>query len=268
MSKGEIFRELHKPGDPFILANAWDAGSAKMLAALGAQAIGTSSSAHAFTLGKPDGVTRDEALAHAQDMVAAVNLPVSGDFENGFGEAPETCAETVRLAYEAGLAGISIEDTDIANGGPYDFDLSVDRIRAAAAAARALPGDFFLLARADGVLHKSYDVNEAMRRLMAFQDAGADGLYLILPPSLDDVARLCAATHLPVNAIATGPYAKLTRKDFADIGVARISLGGAIARVTHQAILTAGKAMFESGDFSPLTAGAPGPVIDALLRQG
>ena len=118
----DSFRQMHRPGDPFILANAWDAGSAKMLVALGAQAIATSSAAHAFTLGRPDmgTLTRDEALAHAQDLVAAVNVPVSGDFENGFGEAPDTCAETVRLAAEAGLAGICIEDTALPDDAPLD----------------------------------------------------------------------------------------------------------------------------------------------------
>ena len=136
---GPAFRALHRPGNPFILANAWDVGSARMLAALGAEAIATSSAAHAFTLGRPDGghVTRDEALAHAQELVAATSVPVSGDFENGFGDAPETCAQTVRLAAEVGLAGISIEDTELPDSGAYAFDLAVERIRAAAAAALA-----------------------------------------------------------------------------------------------------------------------------------
>ena len=142
------FRALHQRGEPFILANAWDAGSARMLESLGAQAIGTSSAAHAFTLGKPDmgHVSRDEALAHAQELVAAVKVPVSGDFENGFGDDPETCAETVRLAFEAGLAGISIEDTQLPETTPYNRDLAIERIRAAVAAARSLPDDFVLVA--------------------------------------------------------------------------------------------------------------------------
>lgn len=153
---GARFRALHRPGNPFILANAWDIGSAKMLAALGAEAIATSSAAHAFTLGRPDGqISRDEALTHAQDLVAAVSVPMSGDFENGFGESPETVAETVRLAAEVGLAGISIEDTDLPGAKPYAFDLAVEHIRAAAAAARALPGDFVLVARTDGIMNGS-----------------------------------------------------------------------------------------------------------------
>lgn len=266
---GPAFRALHRPGDPFILANAWDAGSARMLAALGAGAIATSSAAHAFTLGLPDGghVGRDAALAHAQDLVAAVAVPVSGDFENGFGDDPETCAETVRLAAEAGLAGISIEDTRLPGSAPYPRDLATDRIRAAAAAARALPRDFVLVARADGVMTGSYDVAEARARLADFETAGADCLYMPLPPSLADIAALCAATRLPVNALAAGPYTRVTRAGFAQAGVARISLGSALARATHRTIRDTAQAMFDTGDFSRL-GGISGDEVDALLARG
>ncbi len=172
---GPARRALHQKGNPFTLCNAWDNGSAKVLAALGAQALATSSAAHAFTLGHPDGaITRDLALSHAADIVAATPLPVSGDFENGFGDDPETCAETVRMACEAGLAGISIEDTMLPGDGAYEFDLAVERIRAASDAARALPRDFVLVARADGIMQGSYDLDEALRRLVAFEAAGAD----------------------------------------------------------------------------------------------
>ncbi len=266
---GAEFRALHVPGDPFILANAWDAGSARMLESLGARAIATSSAAHAFTLGRPDlgRVARDEALAHAQALVAAVAVPVSGDFENGFGPAPETCAETVRLAAEVGLAGISIEDTDLPGTGAYAFELAVERIAAAAAEARALPRDFVLVARADGILHGRYGIEEAVRRLLAFGAAGADCLYAPLPTGLDDLARICAATRLPVNALAAGPFARIGRAGFAAAGVARISLGSALARATHRVILDAGRAMFAAGDFSPLAGAAPGREIDALLER-
>ena len=266
---GPGFRALHRPGDPFILANAWDAGSARMLAGLGAQAIATSSAAHAFTLGRPDGggVTRDEALAHAQTLVAAVAVPVSGDFENGFGDDPDTCAETVRLAAEAGLAGISIEDTALPGQAPYPRALAAERIRAAAAAARALPRDFVLVARADGVMTGAYDVAEARARLADFETAGADCLYMPLPPALSDIAALCAATRLPVNALAAGPYTATSRAEFARAGVARISLGSALARATHRIIRDAARAMLASGDFS-LLGGIPGDEVDALLQAG
>ncbi|MCP3969630.1 MAG: isocitrate lyase/phosphoenolpyruvate mutase family protein [Rhodobacteraceae bacterium] len=265
---GTAFRALHRPGDPFILANAWDKGSAKMLAALGAQAIATSSAAHAFTLGRTDGgtVSRDEALAHAQDLVAATNLPVSGDFENGFGDAPETCAETVRLAAKAGLAGISIEDADFGNDTHYPFDLAVERIRAATAAARALPRDFVLVARADGVMNGTYDLAQALARVRAFDAAGADCLYVPLPPGVDELRQVLAATAKPVNALAAGPLALISREEFATMGVARISLGSALARVTHRVIFDAGRAMFDNGDFTALADAIPSGPIDDLLR--
>ena len=262
------FRDLHRKGDPFILANAWDAGSARMLAALGAPAIGTSSAAHAFTLGRPDGgtVTRDEALAHAAALVAAVDVPVSGDFENGFGHAPETCAETVRLSAEAGLAGISIEDAALPEDRAYPFDEAVERIRAAAAAARALPPDFVLVALADGVMNGHYDIDEALRRIRAFDAAGADCLYVPLPGTLDDLRRVIAATAKPVNVLVAGPtYSAIPRVEYAAMGAARLSLGAALARVTHGAIRDAADAMFGTGDFSPLSKAMPGGDVNALL---
>lgn len=261
------FRALHQRSNPFILANAWDVGSAKMLAGMGAQAIATSSGAHAFTLGRPDmgTITRDEALAHAQELVAAVNIPVSGDFENGFGDDPDTCAETVRLAGEIGLAGISIEDVALPAATPYNYDLSVERIRAAAAAARALPNDFVLVARADGIMNAEYNIDEALRRIKGFDEAGADCLYVPQPASMDDLARICAATSRPVNALAAGPYAKVPRAQFAAIGVARISLGAALARVTHRAIHDAALAMFQDGDFTALSHILSAKVTDKLM---
>ncbi|WP_417723673.1 isocitrate lyase/PEP mutase family protein [Salipiger sp.] len=265
---GSAFRALHRPGDPFILANAWDAGSARMLASLGAEAIGTSSAAHAFTLGRPDmgNVSRDEALAHAESLVAAVSVPVSGDFENGYGEAPETCAETVRLAAGVGLAGISIEDTALPADAPYAADLAIERIRAAAAAARALPRDFVLCARADGVMTGHYDLAEAIRRIEGYEAAGADCVYIPLPPRPEDLATICAATSLPVNALVAGRYAGMPKAAFAEAGVARLSLGGALARATHRLIFDAAQEMFRDGDFSRLTHTIPGRSVDDLLR--
>lgn len=264
---GTVFRELHRPGDPFVLANAWDMGSARVLTALGAQAIGTTSSGHAFTLGRPDmgHVTRDEALAHAQAIVSATHLPVSGDLENGYGDAPEDVAETVRRAAEAGLAGCSIEDTDMADLGVYGFDLAVERIRAGVAAARALGRDFVFVARADGMITGNYDVEEAIRRLRAFDEAGADCLYAPLPPSMADVRRICDATGKPVNALAAGPFAQVSRAEFAAAGVARISLGSALARVAQGAFIRAARHILDDGDFSDFAQAAPGKEVDAML---
>lgn len=265
---GPAFRALHVPGDPFILANAWDAGSARMLHAMGAQALGTTSGGHAFTLGRPDlgQVTRDEALAHAEQLVRATPLPVSGDFENGFASAPDGVAETLRLACEAGLAGCSIEDTDLPGNTAYDFDLAVERIRAAAAQRRALPRDFVLVARADGLLHGSYDLAEAIRRLRAFETAGADCLYAPLPRRVEDLRQIRLAVSAPLNVLAAGPtWAALSRADYAALGVARISVGSALARVTHKAILDAAGPMLSGGDFSGLIDAARGDDIDRML---
>lgn len=266
---GATFRALHHTGGAFILANVWDAGSARMLYALGAQALATSSAAHAFTLGRPDGgtLTRDEALAHAQTIVAATPLPVQGDFENGFGDDPDTCAQTVRLAAEIGLAGICIEDTALPGDAPYAFDLAVDRIRAAAAAARSLPHDFVLTARADGVMLGSYDTTEGLRRLQAFQDAGADCVYAPVLPDMDTVRQYVGALRAPLNVLVAGGFAAHTRADYAAAGVARLSLGSALARVTHRAIHDAGLEMFGQGAFKTLQNGIQWSIVDALLSK-
>ena len=263
----EDFRALHVRGDAFLMVNVWDRGTAKMMAAMGAKALATSSAAHAFTMGRPDGgtLTRDEALAHAAEILSVVSIPVQGDFENGFGEDPDTCAETVRLAAEVGLAGICIEDTALPAEDAYDFELSIERIKAATAAARALPHDFVLTARADGIMTGAYDTDEAIRRLQAFETAGADCLYAPLPPDMASLARICAVTTAPVNALVAGPFAANTQAEFAKIGVARLSVGSALARVTHRAIYDAAQAMTGKGDFSALTNGISSDIIDGLL---
>lgn len=233
------FRDLHRRGDPFILANAGDAGSAKVLKSMGAQAIATSSAAHAFTLGRPDGlgVTRDEALAHAQDLIAATGLPVQGDFENGWGDDLDTVAETVTLAGKAGLAGICIEDIKLPSPDAYDRAFAIERIKAATAAARALPNDFVLTARADGIMTGVYDIDEAIARLQGFEAVGADCLYAPLPQCTDDVTRICASVAAPVNVLVAGlTYTTETIESFALMGVARLSLGSALARITHRAL--------------------------------
>ena len=205
----ETFRALHVAGDPTVMINVWDAGSAKMMQKLGAKALATSSAAHAYVLGRTDGggVTRDEALSHAADIVAATELPVQGDFENGFGDSPDDCAQTVRLAAEVGLAGICIEDLSYPSFAPYDYDLAVERMRAAADAARGLGHDFVLTARADGVMVGAYNTDEAIRRLQGFEAAGVDCLYAPMVPSMAEVKRVCEAVTLPVNVLAAGKFA-------------------------------------------------------------
>lgn len=267
---GMKFRQMHQRGNPFTLMNAWDIGSAKVLEALGAEAIGTTSSGHAFTLGLPDmgRVSRDVAMAHAQDLVAAVSIPVSGDFENGYGDDPETVAETVRLASEIGLAGCSIEDTKMDTPVSfYDFDLAVDRIKAGVAAARALKHDFVFVARADGMMNGVYDIEEAIRRLQAFDQAGADCLYAPMPKTMDDLKRVITCTEKPVNVLAVGAYAKPTRSEYAAMGVARISLGSGLARLIHAQIISSGKRIIEDGDFSDILRAAPGRDTEKLLTK-
>lgn len=258
------FRELHRPGDPLILANAWDIGSARMLVAMGAKAIGTTSAGFAFTRGVGDGghVGRDEAVAHGAELAAHVPVPVSADLEDGYGPAPVDCVATIEACLQTGLAGCSIEDIT-PEFTAYGFEDAVARVEAA---ARAASGEFVFCARADGVMHGVYDLDEAIRRLQAFDEAGADLLYCPVPGGADDLKRVVDAVKGPVNALAVGPLAKLSLTDFAEIGVARISIGAALARVTHAAIQDAGAAML-AGDFTKMR-GARGDVIDGLLATG
>lgn len=269
-ARHQSFHDLHQQGC-FVIPNPWDRGSAQMMAALGAKALATSSAAHAFTLGRADmgQVTRDEALAHAQDLIAATPLPVSGDFENGFGDSPEAVAETVRLSAEVGLSGISVEDTQMGFDNPsYPFDLAVERIRAGAVAARALKRPFIFCARADGVMNGTYDLAEGIRRLQAYEAAGADLLYIPVPPGKAELAQVLASVSTPVNALAAGPLKQLTVAELASMGVRRISTGSQIARLAHAAIRDSVGAMLDQGSFAPLMRTASGSDIDALLLKG
>lgn len=264
------FDEMHRSGC-FVIPNPFDVGSARMMAALGARALATTSAGFAFTIGKPDmgKVTRDEALAHAQAIVAATPLPVFGDFENGFGDAPDIVAETVRLAREVGLSGCSIEDTQMVDGNPaYSFEAAVDRIAAAVEAARSLDDPFVLCARADGVLTGSYDMAEATRRVQAFEKAGADLVYIPLLPDIDALRDLSAMLTAPINVLAAGRIARYSVQELADAGARRISVGSQVARLTHAAIRDATVAMLEEGSFLPFKGGASGDEIDALLEKG
>jgi len=268
MSRHQDFEDLHKAGC-FVMPNPWDIGSAKMMAANGAVALATTSAGHAFTLGKPDmgHITRAQALHHAAQIVAATPLPVNGDLENGYGDAPALVAETIDLAAKAGLSGASIEDTTIRTDQlSYPFDLAVARIEAAAKAARSIGRPFVLTARADGVLIGAYDMDEAIARAQAFAAAGADAIYVPMPPGMDDIARLCATVDKPVNALAAGPYLAHSVADFAAAGVRRISLGSAIARATQRLMDDALKAMLNEGSFAPIRHSIGGSQIDKMLR--
>ena len=268
MSRHLAFQDLHQTGC-FVMPNPWDIGSAKLMAAKGAVALATTSAGHAFTLGKPDMgfVTRDEALLHAAEIVAATPLPVNGDLENGYGDAPETVAETIYLAAEAGLSGASIEDTTMQTDElSYPFELAVERVAAGVKAARDLGRPFMFTARADGVMIGAYDIEEAIRRAQAFAKAGADVIYMPIPEKMDDLARLCAAVDKPVNGLAAGPYLHHKVEDFAAAGVRRISLGSAIARATHRVMDDALSAMLDEGSFAPLQRSISGDKIDNMLK--
>jgi len=255
------------PGQPFVLANAWDIGSARMLVAMGAAAVGTSSAALAFTRGRADlgQLSREESLAHAAELAGAVDTPVSGDFENGYGHGASEVAATISAAIEKGVHGGSIEDIQAPSEAPYPFAQAVERIEAAAAAARAGNADFMLTARADGVMYGQYDLAEAIKRLQAFEAAGADVLYAPMPGDLEAVAKICRSVSAPVNALCAGGFVEHSRDDFANAGVARISLGSSLARVTHRAIHDCAKTMFNSHDFRPLGHTISGDTIEAMV---
>jgi 2-methylisocitrate lyase-like PEP mutase family enzyme len=214
-----------RPGDPVVLLNAWDVGSAKRFAALGAEAIATTSSGFAATLGLGDGeVGRERSVAHAAELAAAVVVPVNADLEDGFGRAAEDVVATIEAAAATGLAGASIEDHDGVDGhAVYPFDEAVARVEAAVAAK----GDLVLTARAEGILRRSGDLGDAIERLQAFAAAGADVVYAPGITALEDVRRVVAAVDVPVNVLLlpAGPSAP----ELADAGVARISVGGAFA---------------------------------------
>lgn len=265
----QTFRNLHARGKPFILANAWDKGTACLFAGLGAKALATSSGAQAFTMGRSDlgMLTRDEALTHAESIVSATSLPVSGDFENGFGDAPDVVEETVRLSAEIGLAGISIEDISFPDIQPYDFNLAVERIQAASAMARSLPKDFILVARADGFMHDSYDLDEAIRRIQAFEAAGADCVYVPYLKDLKTVTKVCRSVSIPVN-VGISTVENVSMEEFANAGAARISLGMAMATATHTTLHNLSTRMFKNGDFTQLGNNLSYEIIDECMTRG
>lgn len=241
----ERFRALHRPGDPLLLPNPWDAGSARILATLGFQALATTSSGFAATLGRLDGsVTRDEAIAHAAAIVAATDLPVSADLENCFADAPEGVGDCVRAAVDAGLAGCSVEDFGGDESDPiYAPDAAADRVRAAAEAAA---GRLVLTARAENFLHGRPDVADTIARLQRYQEAGADVLYAPGVTEPADIRAIVAAVDRPVNVLAL-PGAPSVAV-LAELGVSRISVGGAFAFAAYGALVEAGRELL-SGSY-------------------
>lgn len=245
--KGTIFRSLHEQPEGFIIPNPYDAGTAKLLEHLGFKALATTSAGYAFTLGKQDNeVGRDAMLKHAAEIAGATDLPVSADLENGFGDDAETVAETIKLAAEAGLAGCSIEDMAL-GGAIYEFDHAVERVAAAVKAARDLPFTFTLTARCENFLCGCPDLDDTIRRLQAYQEAGADVLYAPGLTSMEDIASVVRSLDKPVNALAVPG---MSFEELSQVGVKRISVGSALSRAALGAFLRAAGEMKEYGTFS------------------
>ena len=249
--KAARFRALHDGPGTFVIPNPWDVGSARILAGLGFQALATSSAAAATSIARKDGgMTRDEALAHARVIVDAADVPVSADLERGFGDAPDTVAETIRLAAGAGLVGCTIEDS---TGNPerplYDTALAVERIAAAAEAARALPFPFLVTARAHNLLYAAPSLDETIRRLQAFEKAGADVLFAPGLPDLPAVAALCAGVSRPVNFMAGIIGKSFSVGELAAAGVKRISLASSLYRAAMTGLVNAAREVKVTGQF-------------------
>jgi 2-methylisocitrate lyase-like PEP mutase family enzyme len=264
--KAATFRALHETGC-FVIPNPWDAGTARILTSLGFAALTTTSAGLAFALGRRDGAAgREETLANARAIVAATHLPVAADLENGFGHRPEDAAETIRLAAEAGLVGGSIED---ASGEPeqpiYDLGQAVERVAAAVEAARALPFPFMLVGRAENFLHGRPDLEDTIRRLQAFEAAGADVLYAPGLPNLEAIRTVCAAVGRPVNVLAGGP-ASPSVAELAAAGVRRVSVGSALSRAALGAMVAAARDIRDHGSFARFGDALPFAAANEMMR--
>lgn len=248
---GAAFRRLHRKGQTFVIPNPWDAGSARILAAMGFPALATTSAGMAYSLGLADGqASREQMLDHCRMIVAATPLPVSADMESGFGDSPESAAETVRAAAALGLAGCSLEDHTGRQDQPiYGFTLAVERIEAAAAACRALPHDFVLTARCENFLWGRPDLDDTIRRLQAFESAGADVLYAPGLRDLDAIRAVCAALTKPVNVVMGLRGATFGVAELAQAGVTRISIGSAFARLAYGSFVEAAREVRAQGTF-------------------
>jgi 2-methylisocitrate lyase-like PEP mutase family enzyme len=250
--KARIFRALHARDSAFIIPNPWDVGSARLLASLGFEALATTSAGYAFSVGQCDGtISRDDALAHSAAIVAATDLPVSADLESGFGDSAEAIAETFRGAAQTGLAGASIEDVPQHTAGAvYELELAVDRVRAAAEVTRSLPFPFTLTARAENYLVGRPDLKDTIRRLQAYQEAGADVLYAPGLTSKDDIAAVVRSVDRPVNVLMGLQGVQLSLAELSALGVKRVSVGSALSRAALGAFLRAAREMKEHGTFS------------------
>jgi 2-methylisocitrate lyase-like PEP mutase family enzyme len=251
--KAAAFRALHQRPGAFIIPNPWDAGTARLLAALGFEALATTSLGFANTLGRPDGaglVDRDEIIDNCRAIAEAVDLPVNADLENGYADDPRAAAEIIRLAAEAGVVGGSIEDaTGDANDPIYELKLAVERVHAAVEVARSLDFPFTLTARAENLLHGRRDLDDTIRRLQAFEKAGADVLYAPGLRDLETIRLVASSVGKPLNVVMSAADPSLTLDQLAAAGVKRVSVGGALSRLALAAFLRGAREMKERGGF-------------------
>ncbi len=267
--KAARFKALHEQPKAFVIANPWDAGSARVLAGLGFTALATSSGASAGVLGRRDGrITREEAITHSRAIVGAVDVPVSADLENGFGDAPEDAAETIRQAGAAGLVGGSIEDASGGGERPiYGLAQAAERIAAAAQAARALPFPFMLTARAENFLHGKADLDDTIRRLQAFERAGADVLFAPALPDLAAIKLVCSSVGKPVNFMVAIRGKSFSVAELEAAGVRRISLATSLWRAAMTGLVEAGREIREKGTFGYLDHALPTAEVSRFLRE-
>ena len=266
--KATRFRALHQGPGAFVIPNPWDAGSARILAGLGFEALATSSGASAGILGRRDGkVTREEALAHARAIVGATDLPVSADLEKGFGDAPAVAAETIRLAAEVGLVGGSIEDATGDKDKPlYDLSLAAERVAAAVQAARALPFPFTLTARAENYLRGNPNLDDTIKRLQAFEKAGADVLFAPGLPDLESVRAVCAAISKPFNFMVGIKGKSFTVAELTAAGVKRISLATSLYREAMSGLVNAAREVKDKGTFGYLDRSLSTPELNNFMQ--
>lgn len=266
--KAKAFRALHEREGAFIIPNPWDVGTARILAHIGFEALATTSAGYAFSVGQRDNtIDRDQMIAHIQTIVTATNLPVSADLENGFGDSPETVAETIRLAAAAGVVGGSIEDSTNRPDRPiYDLELAVERIHAAAEMARSLPYPFTLTGRAENYLHGRPDIKDTIRRLQAYQEAGAGVLYAPGLTSKEDIVSVVSSLDRPVNLLMGLQGVQLSLAELSEIGVKRISVGSALSRAALGAFLRAAREMKTHGTFTFVDEAVSYREISAMFK--
>ena len=266
--KAKRFKALHEGQDIFVIPNPWDAGSAKILASMGFKALTTTSAGLAWTIGKADGqATREDSLANAAQVVAAVDLPVAADLEKGFGDTPEEAARTIRMAAEVGLVGGSIEDFTGDESRPiFDFNLAVERVAAAAEAAHSLGFPFQFVGRAENLSHGVDDLDDTIRRLQAYEKAGADALFAPGLSTLEAIRTVCRSVSKPVNVVMTFKGAdKVSLAELAAAGVKRVSTGGGLARAAYGALIAAGNDML-GGGFGYIGPAATGVHLNEVMK--